>query len=141
MRFIVLRSNAVSRQICDKKHQPPLVNNMPTTRQGKIQNSMFRTPVDWFFFCFFFSPTFQGLKSWFQLSRVKLYRNDQRGNKNYFESAGGSSYRGQNYSKCMREIQGKSILVRVLARGTSKRGFELSGVNCICRQQNNKESI
>ena len=33
---------------------------------------------------------------------VKLYRNDLRGNKNYFELAGGSSYRG----------------------------FELSGVNC-----------
>ena len=25
---------------------------------------------------------------------VKLYRNDLRGNKNYFELAGGSSYRG-----------------------------------------------
>ena len=37
----------------------------------------------------------------------------------------GSSYRGSNYSKCMKEIQGKSILVRVTAR------FELSGVDCI----------
>ena len=60
---------------------------MPTTRQWKIQNSMFRTPVD----CFF--PTFYGLKTWFELSWVKLGRNDQRGNKNYFELAGGSSYR------------------------------------------------
>ena len=33
MRFPVLRSKAVSRQICDKQHQPPLVNYMPTTRQ------------------------------------------------------------------------------------------------------------
>ena len=42
MRFPVLRSKAVSRQICDKQHQPPLVNYMPTTRQWEIQNSMFR---------------------------------------------------------------------------------------------------
>ena len=49
---------------------------------------MFRTPVH----CFF--PTFQGFKTWFELSRVKLYRNDLRGNKNYFELAGVSSYRG-----------------------------------------------
>ena len=67
--------------------------------------------------CFF--PTFEGLKTWFELSRVKLYRNDLRGNKNYFELAGDSSYRGfelprQNYCKCMTEIQGKSILVRVI---------------------------
>ena len=47
MRFTVLRSKAVSRWICDKQHQPPLVNyNMPTTRQWEIQNSMFRTPED-----------------------------------------------------------------------------------------------
>ena len=40
---------------------------------------MFRTPAH----CF--SPTFQTLKTWLELSRVKLYRNDLRGNKNYFE--------------------------------------------------------
>ena len=44
---------------------------------------------------------------------------------NYFELAEGSSYRGQNYIKCMTEIHGKSILLRVSTR------FELSGVNCI----------
>ena len=27
-------------------------------------------------------PTFQGFKTWFELSRVKLCRNDLRGNKN-----------------------------------------------------------
>ena len=27
----------------------------------------------------------KGLKTWFELSRLKLYRNDLRGNKNYFE--------------------------------------------------------
>ena len=36
-----------------------------------------------------------------------------------------SSYRGSNYSKCMTEIQGKSILVRVSAR------FELARVRVI----------
>ena len=62
----------------------------------------------------YFSRLFKGSKkkTWFELSRVKLYRNDLRGNKNYFELAGGSSYRGLNYSKCMTEIQGKSVLVR-----------------------------
>ena len=48
-----------------------------------------------------------------------------RGNKNYFELAGDSSFRGLNYSKYMTKIQGESILVRDSAR------FELSGVNCI----------
>ena len=42
------------------------------------------------------------LKTWFELSRVNLYRNDLKGNKSYFELAGGSSYRGENYSKCMK---------------------------------------
>ena len=49
MRFTVLRSETVSRKICDEKHQPPLVNYMPTTPQWETQNSMFRTPVDCFF--------------------------------------------------------------------------------------------
>ena len=88
MRFTVLRSKAVSCYIFYKQHKPPLVNYMPTTRQWKIQNSMFRTPVH----CFF--PPFQGFSTWFKLSGVKLYRNDLRGNKNYFELKGDSSYRG-----------------------------------------------
>ena len=33
-------------------------------------------------------------QKWFELSVVKLYKDDLRGNKNYFELAGGSSYRG-----------------------------------------------
>ena len=41
-----------------------------------------------------FPPTCQALKTWFELSRAKLYRKNLRGNKNYFELAGGSSYRG-----------------------------------------------
>ena len=48
---------------------------MPTTRQWEIQNSMFRTLVD----CFF--------------SRDFL-RAQNMGNENYFDLAGGSSYRG-----------------------------------------------
>ena len=32
--------------------------------------------------------------TWFKLSREKLYRNDLNRNKNYFELAGGLSYRG-----------------------------------------------
>ena len=88
MRFTVLRSKAVSCQIFYKQHKPSLVIYRPTTRQWKIQNSMFRTSEH----CFF--PTFQWLKTWFELSRVKLCRNDLRGNKNYFELTGDSSYRG-----------------------------------------------
>ena len=37
MHFTVLNSKAVSREICEK-HQPPLVNYMPTTRQWEIKN-------------------------------------------------------------------------------------------------------
>ena len=64
-------------------------------------------------------------KTWSELSRVKLYRNDLKENKNYFELAGGSSYeessyRGYNYKKCMKEIQGKSTLVLV-SEGSSYR--------------------
>ena len=41
----------------------------------------------------------------------------------------GSSYRGgQNYSKCKKKIQGKSSLVRAIAR------FELAGVRVIGSQ-------
>ena len=55
------------------------------------------------------------LKTLLELSRVNLYRNDLKGNKNYFKLAGGSSYHGFEMSKgtFMKEIQGKSILVRV----------------------------
>ena len=41
-----------------------------------------------------FFPTCHTLMTWFELSRVKLSRNELKGNKNYFELAGGSSYRG-----------------------------------------------
>ena len=38
-----------------------------------------------------FSLNKKGLKTWSELSRVKLYGNDLRGNKNYFELADGST--------------------------------------------------
>ena len=34
------------------------------------------------------------IQIWFELSRVKLYRKDLKGNINYSELAGSSSYRG-----------------------------------------------
>ena len=40
MHFTVLNSKPVSREICEK-HQPPLVNYMPTTRQWEIKNQGF----------------------------------------------------------------------------------------------------
>ena len=48
----------------------------------------------------FFFRTCRVLKTWLELRRVKVYRNDLKGNKNYFELAGpirvveGSIYRG-----------------------------------------------
>ena len=44
-------------------------------------------------FTAFFSK-FHALKTQFEFSRVKLYRTDLKEDKNYFELAGGSSYRG-----------------------------------------------
>ena len=41
-----------------------------------------------------FSPTRHALITWFKLLRVKLYRKELKGNKNYFELTGGLSYRG-----------------------------------------------
>ena len=52
MHVTVLRIKAFSSEISDKQHQPPIVNYMPTTRQWEIQNSIFGTPLDFFF------PTF-----------------------------------------------------------------------------------
>ena len=55
------------------------------------------------------------LKTWFELSRVKLYRNDLRGNKNYFELAGGSSYRESTVTNTyrnhfLRPYENRSVL-------------------------------
>ena len=85
MHFAVLNSKAVSREICEE-HQPPLVNFMPTTRQWEIKNQRFGRQYTVF-------PDFLSSQNMVR-SRVKLYGNDLRGNKNYFKLARGSSYRG-----------------------------------------------
>ena len=90
-------------------------------------NSLFRSTR-------FFFPTCHALIIWFELWRAKLYRNDLKGNKNYFELAGGSSNRGFAEGKVTVNVRRKSRGNRLwfeLARGSSYRGFELSGVNCI----------
>ena len=59
-----------------------------------------------------------------------IYRNDLKGNKNYyFDLVGSSSYWGCDYSNYMKEIQGKSILVQV-SDDSSYRYLKLSGVDC-----------
>ena len=62
---------------------------MPTTCQFNRNSKFNVSEASRLFF-----PDFQGLKTWFELLRVKLYRNDLRENKNYFELVEGSSYRG-----------------------------------------------
>ena len=63
-----------------------------------------------------------------------MYGSDMRGNRNYFELAGVSSYRGfelprVNYSKCMKKIQGKSFWVRV-SEGSSYRESTVVHLAC-----------
>ena len=62
MRFTVLSSKAVSCYLCDKQHQPSLVNYMPTTDQWEIQNCFARQYTVFFvclFVCFFFPRLFK----------------------------------------------------------------------------------
>ena len=76
-------------------------------------NLMFRTSEHSFF------PACHALKTRFELSRVKLYRNDLKGNKDFLELAGGSSYRGSNYIK--RKSKGNRLwfeLARVRVMGS-----------------------
>ena len=47
----------------------------------------------------FFFLTCHVLVTWFELSRVKLYRNYLKGNKDYFELAEGLSYLGFDLTK------------------------------------------
>ena len=59
-----------------------------------------------------------------QLSNVKLYRNDLEGNKNLkiLRVSGRFELARVNYSKCMEEFQGKSILVRVNSEVSNYQG-------------------
>ena len=85
---------------------------------------MFQTSVHSFFF-----STCQALKAGLKLSRVKLHRNDLRGNKNYLELAGGSSYRRLQLLRVkLRMYEGNP---GTIVFGSSQRGFQLLGVNCI----------
>ena len=62
----------------------------------------------------------RALKAWFESSRINLYGSDLKGNKNYFELAGGSSYRGYNNSKYMKGNQSRGNRFWLeLARGSS----------------------
>ena len=87
MRFPVLSSKAVSRQICDKQHQPPLVTDTCIQHvNGKFNVSDDST-------MFFFSD-FLSAQNRVRVIEGEFIWKDLRGNKNYFELAGGSSYRG-----------------------------------------------
>ena len=85
MGFTVLRSKAVSHRFVTNN-----INHHQETTCVQHVNGKFGIH------CFGrqYTATFYRLKTWFELSRVKLYINDLRGNKNYFELAGSSSYRG-----------------------------------------------
>ena len=62
--------------ICGKQHKPPLVNY---AYDSSMENSKFNVSD-----AAVSSPEFliKGLKECFELPRVKLYRNDLKGNKN-----------------------------------------------------------
>ena len=89
-------------------------------------NSMFRTPVHSFF------STFSALKTWFELSRVKLKKWSE-GRQKLIRVSGRFELSRIRVTEgkitvnvqCMTEIQRKSILVRVSAR------FELARVRVI----------
>ena len=102
----------INQKICDKQHQPPLVvNYMHMTCLQQVSGTSKTNVSD------ANTRLFRGSKHCSrELSRVKLHKNDLRGNncKNYFELAGGSSYRRfelprVKLRKCMTEIQAKSI--------------------------------
>ena len=88
MRFPVLSSKAVSRQICDKQHQPPLVTDTCIQHvNGKFNVSDDST-------MFFFFSDFLSAQNRVRVIEGEFILKDLRGNKNYFELAGGSSYWG-----------------------------------------------
>ena len=88
MRFPVLSSKAVSRQICDKQHQPPLVTD--TCIQHVNGKFNVRTTVQ----CFVFFSDFLSAQNRVRVIEGEFIWKDLRGNINYFKLAGGSSYRG-----------------------------------------------
>ena len=85
---------------------------------------------------FVFSSS-EGLKTWFELSRVKIYRNDLRGKQKLlrvsgrFELSRVRDTEGKITVNVWRKSRGNRFWFE-LARDSSKRGFkfELSGGNC-----------
>ena len=63
-----------------------------TKKTKKQKNTRFNVSdcQEFTFFIIFFFLTCQALETWFELSRVKLFRNDLKENNIYFELAGGS---------------------------------------------------
>ena len=82
---------------------------------------MFRTSVH----CLYF-PTCHGLKTWLELSRVKLCRDDHKENKNYFELAGGSSYRGFELPRVILQLKYESRNREEMDYGSSLREVRAS---------------
>ena len=83
---------------------------------------MFRTSEHGLF------PTCHALITWFELSRVKLYRNELKGNKNYFELAGDIEL------SRVRVTEGKiTVNVRGKSRG-NRLWFELARIRAIGSQ-------
>ena len=79
MRFTVLSSNKISLHF---------INYMPTTRQWEIENQRFGRQYPVFFFSDFLSA--QNMVRVIEGKFISaVYRNDLRGNKNYFELTGG----------------------------------------------------
>ena len=63
------------------------------TRQWKIQNSISVSDAGTLFF--FFVADFKSAQNMVRIIKGKFKKSDLRGNKNYFELAGGSSYWGE----------------------------------------------
>ena len=88
-----------------------------------------------------FFPTCHTLITWFELSRVKLYRNELKGNKKLlrvstrFELLRVLVTEGKITVNVRRKSRGNRFWFK-LGRGSSQRGFELSGVNCIIKVNN-----
>ena len=94
-------------------------------------NSMFRTSVHGFL------PDLWHAYNMVRVIEGKIaYKTELKGNKNYFEIAGGSSYRWFELPRVkLQQMKSRgNRLWLELARGWSYRGFELSGVNCMFKK-------
>ena len=86
MRFTFLRGKAYHIGICDKQHL------LASASKLRLQHVNGKFKIQCFGRRCFSRAFIKGLKTCFELPRVKSYGNDRRGNKNYLgELAGGSS--------------------------------------------------